>query len=121
MKLLLDMGVSPRTGEFLRALGHDAIHLRDRGLATLPDPGIVSLADTEARVIVTFDLDFSRILALHRLSKPSVILFRLEKFATDEVNLLLDGLLNRYAPELLAGAVIVVDPSRIRIRRLPIM
>jgi predicted nuclease of predicted toxin-antitoxin system len=120
MNLLLDMGVAPRTGDYLRALGHDAVHLRDRGLAKLPDPEIVRLAQAESRVVVTFDLDFSRILAMHRLAKPSVILFRLEKFTTIQINQLLEDLLVHYSAELLAGAVIVVDPSRIRVRRLPI-
>lgn len=64
MRLLLDMGPSPRTAEFLRANGHDALHLRDEGLERLPDPEIIRKATIEDRVIITFDLDFSRLVAL---------------------------------------------------------
>jgi predicted nuclease of predicted toxin-antitoxin system len=120
MKLLLDMGLAPRTADFLCALGHDAEHLAKRGLSRLSDPEIMALAASELRVVVTFDLEFSRILALQRLVQPSVILFRLERFTTGEVNSILATLLSRFQIELETGAVVVVDPHRIRIRLLPI-
>ena len=69
---------------------------------------------------MTFDLKFSRILAIQRLVGPSVILFRLERFTTDEVNATLLDLLVKYSTELSAGAIIVVDPHRVRVRALPI-
>jgi len=31
VKFLADMGISPKTVAFLHALGHDAVHLSDRG------------------------------------------------------------------------------------------
>jgi predicted nuclease of predicted toxin-antitoxin system len=120
MKFLLDMGVSPRSAEFLRSLGYDAVHLRERGLARLSDQEIVRLADLESRVIVTFDLDFTRILALQRLARPSVVLFRLERFTTDQINRSLGDLIARFKVELETGVIVVVDPSRIRLRKLPV-
>jgi predicted nuclease of predicted toxin-antitoxin system len=121
MKFLLDMGVSPRSAEFLRSLGHDAVHLRERGLERLPDAGIVQLADVESRVIVTFDLDFTRILALQRLARPSVVLFRLERFTTDQINQSLSDLFAQFKVELEAGVIVVVDPARVRLRKLPVI
>jgi predicted nuclease of predicted toxin-antitoxin system len=121
MKLLLDMGVAPRTAEFLRMHGHDAVHLRELGLVKLPDPEIVRLAERENRVIVTFDLDFSRIVALGRLAQPSVILFRLDQFTTDEIQKQLVELLRQVSSDLEAGAIVVVDSERVRVRRLPIL
>lgn len=120
MRFLLDMGVSPRTGEFLRRLGYDVVHLRERTLEKLPDSEIVLLAAAEQRAIVTFDLDFSRILALQELASPSVVLFRLEKFTTDDVNQLLADIVQRFQPALESGAIVVADAYRIRVRRLPI-
>jgi predicted nuclease of predicted toxin-antitoxin system len=49
-----------------------------------------------------------------------VILFRLERFATDEVNVIIAGLLTTYESELNSGAIVVVDPHRVRLRMLPI-
>ncbi len=120
MKLLLDMGVSPRTGQFLRQRGHDAIHLWDERLERLPDPAIVRKAEEEGRAIVTFDLDFPRILALERLASPSVILFRLREYTTDDVNDALLEILRCYAGNLEQGAIVVIEPDRVRVRSLPL-
>jgi predicted nuclease of predicted toxin-antitoxin system len=120
MKLLLDMGLAPRTAAFLSQLGHDACHLRDRGLIKLSDREVVQLAAVEGRAVLTFDLDYARILALQRLAQPSVILFRLESYTTDSMNSLPSDLLVAYESDLQAGAIVVVDPHRVRLRRLPI-
>lgn len=115
------MGASPRTAEFLRRHGHDAVHWRERGLQRLPDPDVVQLAAAESQVIVTFDLGFSRILALHRSTHPSLILFRLARYNTVEVNDLLLSMLGAFEPELLAGSILVVDPRGPRLRKLPVL
>jgi predicted nuclease of predicted toxin-antitoxin system len=44
MKFPLDMGLAQSTAAFLRAQGHDAIHLRDQGLQRLPDEEIIEKA-----------------------------------------------------------------------------
>ena len=41
MKFLADMGISLRTVDWLRELGHDVVHLRDRGLQKLSDDEIL--------------------------------------------------------------------------------
>ena len=114
------MGLAPRTAVYLKGLGFDAVHLLNLGLKTLPDTEVVKLAESESRVVVTFDLDYPRIIALQKAAKPSVILFRLERFTTDEVHKILAGLVMKYKDELLAGAIVVVDPHQVRLRMLPI-
>lgn len=54
MRFLADMGVSMRVVEWLRASGHDAIHLRDEGLQKLPNSEIVQKAIREGRIVLTF-------------------------------------------------------------------
>lgn len=66
MKFLADMGLARSTVAFLRAQGHDAVHLRDQGLQRLEDDKIVEKAREEGRVILTHDLDFGRIVAVSR-------------------------------------------------------
>ena len=63
MKFLADMGISPRTVEYLSSEGHDAIHLHELGLDTLSDPKILELARGEERVVLTHDLDFGELVA----------------------------------------------------------
>lgn len=119
MKVLLDMGLSPRTAETLRASGYDAVHLRERRLHRLPDERVMRMAKDEGRVVVTFDLDFADLLALQRASQPSVVLFRLESFTTEQVSERTLDVLKRFSEELTEGAIVTVDPGRERIRKLP--
>ncbi len=41
MKFLADTGISPKTVEFLRSSGYDALHVLEQQLGRLPDPLIV--------------------------------------------------------------------------------
>jgi predicted nuclease of predicted toxin-antitoxin system len=64
LKFLADIGVAERVVEWLRANGHDAVHLREQVLKRLPDSDIFEKASEEQRIILTFDLDFGEIIAL---------------------------------------------------------
>lgn len=120
MNFLLDMGLAQRTALFLRAQGYDAIHLREQGLRRLPDEQIIQKALAEDRIILTHDLDFSRIVALSRGQYPSVITFRLADMRAPTVNQYLQEVLARFTVELRAGPLISVTEQAIRLRRLPI-
>lgn len=85
MRFLADMGVAPRVVEWLRKEGHDAVHLREQGLERLPDIEIFDKAESETRVILTFDLDFAEIVALSDAQGSSVIVFRLRDTRTMHV------------------------------------
>ena len=76
MKFLIDNALSPDVAAHLSSAGHDAVHVRDRGLAEAEDEVILELAVGEARVIVTADTDFGALLMLRQQPQPSVILFR---------------------------------------------
>ena len=86
MRFLADAGVSPKTVEFLKQRGHDAIHVRALGLQKTPDNQLVERARTDGSVLVTFDLDFGDILAPGVLDKPSAIILRLADERADAVN-----------------------------------
>lgn len=79
-------------------------------------------AAVESRIVVTSDTDFSELLAQNAAKQPSVILFRRTSGKASEENLLLAKALAK--PEvreaLESGGIIVVDPRRVRIRKLPI-
>jgi predicted nuclease of predicted toxin-antitoxin system len=120
MKFLADMGLARSTVAFLRAQGHDAVHLRDQGLQRLEDDEIVEKARKEGRVILTHDLDFGRIVAVSRASVPSVITFRLDDMRPIQVNRYLTEVLAQFAGELEAGALVSVNERGIRARSLPI-
>ena len=120
MKLLADVGISMATVRALRQQGHDIVHLREEGLQRLPDPEIMGRARAEGRVVLTFDLDFADLLALGVSDSPSVVIFRLRDETPTSVNPRLLEVLDERSKELENGALIVVEDSRYRMRRLPI-
>jgi predicted nuclease of predicted toxin-antitoxin system len=120
MRFLADAGVSPNTVEFLKQLGHEAIHVRTLGLQRAPDRVLIERARADSGVVVTFDLDFGDILALGVLDKPSVIIFRLSDQRADSVNQRLSVVLFERLADLESGALIVVEDTRYRVRKLPI-
>ncbi len=120
IRFLADMGVSWRVVEWLRSQGYDAKHLREEGLGRLVDSDIFAKALLEHRVVLTFDLDFGEIAAFSKGQIVSVIVFRLRNTRTSYVIERLSSVLADTAGALREGAVVAVEESRHRVRRLPI-
>ena len=120
MRFLADAGVSPKTVQFLHELGHQAVHVRTLGLERARDAELIDRARAESRVVLKFDLDFGDVLALGVLDKPSVIIFRLSDEGADSVNRRLSAVLRERFRELESGALVLVEDSRYRVRKLPI-
>ena len=120
MRFLADMGMSLLTVAALRAAGHDAVHLREEGLLRMLDPDIFGKAGRENRVVLTFDLDFSAIAAHAGTALPSVIIFRVSDARSVSVNPKLFHVIAEIGPVLELGAIVTVEDSRYRVRRLPL-
>jgi len=119
MRFLADMGVSVRVVEWLRARGHDVVHLREEGLQRLQNGVIFEKAGTEGRILLTFDLDFGEILALSGSRQVSVVLFRLRNARAARQIDHLEKVLAESSRPLEEGAVVVVEEGRYRVRLLP--
>jgi predicted nuclease of predicted toxin-antitoxin system len=120
VRFLADMGVSYTVVHHLRTSGHDALHLRDIGMQRMPDDEVFAMATQDKRVILTFDLDFARLAANAGSQLPSVVIFRLNDTRVHQLIERLTIALTLASPALLAGAVVVVDDARVRVRDLPI-
>jgi predicted nuclease of predicted toxin-antitoxin system len=114
MRFLADAGVSPRTVDFVRRLGHEAVHVRTLGLQRAPDAELVHRARTDSSVILTFDLDCGEVLTLGVVDKPSVIIFRLKDERADSVNRRLSVVLSDRLAELESGALILIEDAMSR-------
>ncbi len=122
MRFLIDNALSPRFSESLRKAGHDTLRVRDIGMAAASDREIFDKAASENRVIVSADTDFGTLLALRQEVSPSVLLFRgaTPRKPADQAALLLANLVSIEA-DLNAGEVVVLEPTRIHVRELPIV
>jgi predicted nuclease of predicted toxin-antitoxin system len=120
LKFLVDNALSPKVAEGLRAAGHDAVHLRDVGRQSAEDIEVLTRALDEKRVLLSTDMDFAQLLAVQESSGPSVILFRrVPRSSQVRLALLLENL-DAVRQDLEIGSIVVLESSRIRIRRLPI-
>ena len=121
MRFLVDNALSPVVARGLRALGYDAVHVRDLGLAAASDPVVMGRARQDGRIVLSADTDFSALLARSRGRSPSLLLFRhgAERRPDLQVRLLRE-VLPRVADALEAGAVVTVEPLRVRVRPLPL-
>ncbi len=118
MRFLLDMNLPPAMAEWLRSEGHDAVHVRELGIASLPDREIFVRAAEEARIVVTFDLDFGEIVGLARATGAGVLLLRLRLARQPFLRERLRVAISEAAEALQAGAIVLVEDARIRIRQM---
>jgi predicted nuclease of predicted toxin-antitoxin system len=119
MKFLLDMGISPEMSGVLRSFGHDAVHLHDEGLDTLPDLAILEKARDEGHVLLTHDLDFADLVAASGARLPSVVIFRLRNMRPEHVAKYVERVLRQSGKALEEGAILSVTEAMIRVRLLP--
>src|SRR4051794_28304484 len=103
MKLLVDNPLSHRVAEALRVDGHDAVHVREIGLATATDLSLFQLATNEDRHIVTGDTDFSALAVQSGQALPSIILLRLDPSTVSNDIEAIRQVISNWETELEAG------------------
>ncbi|HVT59247.1 MAG TPA: DUF5615 family PIN-like protein [Thermoanaerobaculia bacterium] len=76
---LADLNISPISVALLQQEGWDVIRSSEFLPVNALDEEILALARREGRTVVTQDLDFSALLALQGLDRPSLITLRLAR------------------------------------------
>ena len=118
--LLVDMNLAPEWIPALQKHGWQAVHWSNVGNPRASDREIMNWAATHHYVVFTHDLDFGTMLALTHEAGPSVLQVRAENIIPDHLEGPVVAALDQHESDLLAGALVVVDESRSRVRVLPI-
>lgn len=120
VKILIDMNLTPQWVTVFASEGWESIHWSDVGSPTARDVEIMEWARRNECIVFTHDLDFSTILGVTNARGPSVIQLRGNDVLPDALAARLIGLIRRFEPELMQGAIVVLDEARSRIRLLPL-
>lgn len=120
LRLLIDMNLSPEWIATLSNEGFDTLHWSTVGDPRATDISIMQWARDNDRVVFTHDLDFGTLLALTHANGPSVLQVRGQNVLPEHVGRLLIAALTQYEAALAAGAIVVVEEKRSRVRLLPL-
>jgi predicted nuclease of predicted toxin-antitoxin system len=114
------MNLARRWVQWLGDVGVDSVHWTDVGVPTATDAAIFSYAHQNGLVVFTHDLDFCALLAHTRARGPSVIQVRTQDTSPEAIGHFILSALRQHAESLDAGALLTIDPSKARVRILPI-
>jgi predicted nuclease of predicted toxin-antitoxin system len=120
VKLLIDMNLAPRWVRWLQNAGIDSIHWSEVGAVDATDATIFSYALENNLIVFTHDLDFGALLAHTRSVGPSVVQVRTQDTSPEAIGHLVTGALEQHADSLQSGALLTIEPTKARVRILPI-
>ncbi len=120
MKFLLDVNMPPQLAASLTRAGHTARHASVEGFPKASDIELLEIAKVENEVVLTHDLDFGQLLAFTGYGFPSVVIFRIHQINAELFENLLFLNWNLIEPSLIDGAVVIIEETKIRIKKLPI-
>jgi predicted nuclease of predicted toxin-antitoxin system len=120
VKLLADLNVSRHVVAELKARSFSVVRLPEVLDPRASDTEILSYAATHGFVVVTHDLDFTTLLAVRNLAKPSVVTIRLTSVVPAEVAARLVAALEAASADLEAGVALTLSDRSVRLHRLPV-
>lgn len=119
MKLKLDENLDVRLAVILRQAGHEAATVRDQGLAGIDDQALYRHCASEARILVTLDLDFANVLRYPPESGSGVIVLRGQDDLLPTRRILTRTLVGALSAANPKGQLWIVEAGRVRIHESP--
>lgn len=118
-KIVIDMNLSVEwVGELTRH-GWHAVHWSTVGDPRADDAAIMAWAWANDYTVFTHDLDFGTMLAQTQAKGPSVLQIRTVSALPEDIGSVVIAALRQYDAALTAGALVVVDEKKSRVRVLP--
>lgn len=116
----MNMNVPRELGRKLANEGHEYRHAAEAGMSKTSDVEVMERASANSEIIITHDLDYGHLLAFSGDKAPSVIILRLHNSHAENVFTKLTGLFPAIEKPLLEGAIVILEDSAHRIRKLPV-
>jgi predicted nuclease of predicted toxin-antitoxin system len=120
MHLVVDMNLSVEWVTELARHGWSAVHWSAVGDPRADDSTIMAWARAHNHVVFTHDLDFGTMLALTHATGPSVLQVRGQDVLPEDIGAVVVATLRRYEDALTAGALVVAELKKSRVRVLPL-
>jgi predicted nuclease of predicted toxin-antitoxin system len=118
--IVVDMNLSVEWIPLLEQAGWRAVHWSAVGDPRAEDATIMTWARSRGYAVLTHDLDFGTALALSHAGGPSVIQVRGQRVLPEHMGPMVVAALKQYEADLSAGALVVVEPGKSRVRVLPL-
>ncbi len=118
--LVIDMNLSVEWVTALAQQGWSAVHWSTVGDPRADDVAIMAWARANGSVVFTHDLDFGTMLALTHATGPSVLQVRGQSVLSEDIGPVVIAALRQHEAALAAGALVVVDMKKSRVRVLPL-
>mgnify|MGYP006969407034 CR=1 FL=1 len=120
IQIVIDMNLSPNWVDEFTKHGWASVHWSTVGDPRATDREIMDWARAKAHVVFTHDLDFGTMLALTHAAGPSVIQVRGQNALPDHMGSIVAAAIRQHESDLVAGALVVIDESKSRVRVLPL-
>jgi predicted nuclease of predicted toxin-antitoxin system len=119
LRILLDQNIPPQVCDFIRERKTSwvVLHVNDVGLCGATDDTIFQWAQRDGSIVVTFDEDFADARMFPAGSHAGVIRLRVWPTTIEKTESALARLFEAVNDEDLPGSLVIIDQSRIRIRR----
>jgi predicted nuclease of predicted toxin-antitoxin system len=118
--ILIDMNLSVEWVAELTRHGWSAAHWSTVGDPRAADAEIMAWALANGHVVFTHDLDFGTALALTHAAGPSVLQVRGRNVLPEHMGPLIVAVLHQHEAALAAGALVVAEERKTRVRVLPL-
>lgn len=115
------MNLTPDWVKFFAARNIESSHWSGVGNPKADDPEIMNFARERDFVVFTHDLDFGNILAVTHARGPSVIQARVDDPVPEVIGEAVVSAFLENRTHLERGALLTIDPERLRVRILPIV
>lgn len=120
LRIVIDMNLSVEWVPLLEQAGFAAAHWSAMGDPRAEDATIMAWAAANGHAVFTHDLDFGMMLALTHAGGPSVVQVRSLRVLPEHIGQPVIATLKQYEQELIAGALVVIEPGKSRVRILPL-